>query len=306
MKKLLFVYNPHSGKGEIGNSLSDIVCVFTAAGYDVTVHPTGAQSDGRDYIAAHAAEYDIAVSSGGDGMLHELFDGIIASGSGVTCGYIPAGTINDFASSLKIPKVPKAAAEVIVAGNTASVDAGVFNGSIFSYVAAFGLFTKVSYATDQNMKNMLGAAAYFIEILKSMDLKHFREASVRAKISANGEEYQDEFIFGMAGNTYSVGGLANLVPEGASMDDGLLDCMFIRTPKSLAELDAIRNAIMTRRYDIPNLICVKTDRVEMFTEREIEWTLDGEFGGSTDHAVIGVKNRAVTITVPGSDDKSQP
>ena len=298
MKKLLFVYNPHSGKGAIGQSLSEIICRFTDGGYDVTVHPTREQRDGQNYIRDHAGEYDTVVASGGDGMLHEMFCGFHEAGIKMPCGYIPAGTVNDFASSLKIPKVPEEAADIIVAGNFKELDAGLFNDTVFSYVAAFGMFTKVSYATDQKMKNALGAAAYFIEVLKSLDPKSFRDSTVRAKISFGGEVYEDEFIYGMVCNTLSVGTLTGIVPQGAKMDDGLLEGVFIKAPKNLPELDSIRNALVTGNLDIPGIVYSKSSAFTVETERETEWTLDGEYGGSHTLTDIRVKEKAVIIAVP--------
>ena len=298
MKKLLFVYTPHSGKGAIGQSLSEIICRFTDGGYDVTVHPTREQRDGQNYIRDHAGEYDTVVASGGDGMLHEMFCGFHEAGIKMPCGYIPAGTVNDFASSLKIPKVPEEAADIIVAGNFKELDAGLFNDTVFSYVAAFGMFTKVSYATDQKMKNALGAAAYFIEVLKSLDPKSFRESTVRAKISFGGEVYEDDFIYGMVCNTLSVGTLTGIVPQGAKMDDGLLEGVFIKAPKNLPELDSIRNALVTGNLDIPGIIYSKSSAFTVETEREMEWTLDGEYGGSHTLTDIRVKEKAVIIAVP--------
>ena len=298
MKKLLFVYNPHSGKGAIGQSLSEIICRFTDGGYDVTVHPTREQRDGQNYIRDHAGEYDTVVASGGDGMLHEMFCGFHEAGIKMPCGYIPAGTVNDFASSLKIPKVPEEAADIIVAGNFKELDAGLFNDTVFSYVAAFGMFTKVSYATDQKMKNALGAAAYFIEVLKSLDPKSFRESTVRAKISFGGEVYEDDFIYGMVCNTLSVGTLTGIVPQGAKMDDGILEGVFIKAPKNLPELDSIRNALVTGNLDIPGIIYSKSSAFTVETERETEWTLDGEYGGSHTLTDIRVKEKAVIIAVP--------
>lgn len=298
MKKLLFVYNPHSGKGVIGQSLSPIICRLTSGGYDVTVHPTSEQRDGQNYIRDHAAEYDTVVASGGDGMLHEMFCGLNEAGIKMPCGYIPAGTVNDFASSLGIPKIPEEAAGIIVDGNFRAIDTGSFNGTVFSYVAAFGMFTKVSYATDQKMKNALGSAAYFIEVLKNLDPKAFRESTVHAKIGFDGKVFEDDFIYGMACNTLSVGTLKGIIPHGAKMDDGLIEGVFIKAPKSLIELDSIRNALITGNLDIPGIIYSKSASFTVDTDRDIEWTLDGEFGGSHSHADIRVKGQAVSIAVP--------
>ena len=298
MKKLLLVYNPHSGKGVIGQSLSEIVCRFTNGGYDVTVHSTHKQCDGQNYIREHAVEYDTVVACGGDGMLHEMFCGLDEAGIKMPCGYIPAGTVNDFASSLGISKIPEEAAGIIVDGNFKEFDTGAFNDTVFSYVAAFGMFTKVSYATDQRMKNALGAAAYFIEVLKNLDPRAFRESTVHAKIGFDKKVYEDDFIYGMVCNTLSVGTLKGIVPQGAKMDDGLIEGVFIKNPKSLIELDSIRNALVTGNLDIPGIVYSKSASFTVDTEHEIEWTLDGEYGGSHSHADIKVKEKAVSIAVP--------
>ncbi|MBQ7700076.1 MAG: YegS/Rv2252/BmrU family lipid kinase [Clostridia bacterium] len=297
MKKLLFVYNPHSGKGRIGDSLSDILCTFTGAGYNVTAHPTSYARDGENFIKQHAKEFNLVVVGGGDGMLHELFCGLIGSGTEVPCGYIPAGTINDFASSLNIPKSPKKAAKTAVSENYRTVDAGLWNGNIFSYVSAFGMFTDVGYSTDQKMKNALGPFAYYLDVLKEMDIKNLHNSSVHASLQVNGEVYEDDFIFALAGNTRFVAGLTSLIPEDASMEDGLLDYAFVRTPKSLPELDKIRNTLLTRSFDPDVIISGKASSLTVKTDKPVKWTLDGELGGEVDTADISVIKSAVKIAV---------
>ena len=298
MKDLLFVYNPHSGKGKLGKSLSDIVCIFTDAGYSVTVRPTFAARDGEEFIKENAKKYSLIAVAGGDGMLHEMISGVISSGADVYCGYIPSGTINDFASSLHISKVPEEAARTVVSGNYRELDAGLWNGCVFSYVAAFGMFTDVGYKTDQKMKNAIGPFAYYLDVLKDMDIKNFRASSVHAVLSVDGAEYEDDFIFALAGNTHSVAGLTSVVPEDASMEDGLLDYTFIKTPKNLAELDRIRNTLLLRTFDPEVIINGKAPRLYVKTDKPISWTLDGELGGVTDTAEIKAVHKAVKIAVP--------
>lgn len=299
---MLFVYNPNSGKGAIREALSDILGILTTNGYDVTVHPTSAPKDGQNYIATHASEYDLTASVGGDGMIHELICGMIKSGEKKPCGYIPSGSINDFASSLKISKNMLEAAETISGECFTDIDAGVFNNEHFAYVAAFGMFTNVSYETDQKIKNMLGAGAYVIEIMRCIDLKTFQKSTSHMKVNFNGETIEDDFIFGMAGNTYSVGGLSALVPAEASMNDGLLDGMFIKTPKTVAELESIKMALINPRRNCKNIITAKSKSFEIISENGISWTLDGEFGGNITSAKIGIIPKAIKIAVPDNSD----
>ena len=115
-KKLLFVYNPHAGKELIKNKISEIIQIFSGAGYDVTIYPTRQQQDATQRILRDGEDYDLVVCSGGDGTLNEAVDGLMNLEDPPVCGYIPAGTVNDFASSLKIPKNMIRAAEMIVEG----------------------------------------------------------------------------------------------------------------------------------------------------------------------------------------------
>lgn len=298
MRKLLFTYNPNSGKGAVKQVLSDIIDVFTRGGYDVLVHPTVCPGDSLEFITRRGGEFDLIVSSGGDGMLHELAYGITAGHIAVPCGYIPSGTVNDFASSLNIPKDMVKCAEMIMQEHFLPVDLGRFNGGYFAYICAFGWFTDVSYTTNQKTKNVLGAFAYFLHGLRSFEPKYLRENSGRVKISWENGEIEDDFIYCMIGNTHSVGGLKNLVPDGASLTDGKLDCMFIKTPRSLSDIDDINHVIMTHSFDSDNVVCIKTSRLELSCEKPFRWTLDGENGGEYTSAVIEVVPGALNIAVP--------
>lgn len=293
-KKLLLVYNPCSGKGGIIRALPDVIAIFTADGFDVTAHPTARQLDGQKFVEKYGAEYDLVVGCGGDGTLHELFRGL-APHSGLRCGYIPAGTVNDFASSLKIPRVMTEAADLITRGNFRKIDAGLLNGERFAYVAAFGAFSEVSYSTDRGLKNVFGAFAYFLEGVKLFDLRYFSEKSRRLKITSGNEVYEGDFVFGMAGNTMSVAGMTKLLPEGASMEDGMLDCLFFRTPKNITDLDKIRAEVYGSAKCGNYVIRLRSDKLVVESNEKIDWDADGEYGGSFLRAELSVQPAAVII-----------
>lgn len=301
MKTMLFTYNPNSGKGAVKAALSDILSIFTAGGYDVTVHPTSCAGDAIEYISRRGQEFDLVVSSGGDGMLHELAYGMTAGRVKCPCGYIPSGTVNDFASSLDIPKDMLRAAETIMQENFLQVDIGRFNGGYFAYISAFGWFTDVSYVTSQKSKNTLGAFAYFLQGLKSFEPKYLKENSGRVKITWEDGEIEDDFIYCMVGNTHSVGGMKNLVPDGASLTDGMLDCLFVRAPRSLADIDAINRFVMTHDCDTDMVVSFKTAKLCVSCEKPFRWTLDGENGGEYTTAEIAVVPGALNIAVPKKD-----
>lgn len=297
-KKLLFVYNPYSGKCGVIHSLHEIIAIFTEGGYDVTAHPTSQSGDGRDFIAEHAGEYDLICSCGGDGMLHELFEGMKHHSAEKRCGYIPAGTMNDFASSLGIPKTFPEAAQMIVDGNFRAVDAGRLGEERFAYVAAFGAFSEISYSTDRQLKNVFGSFAYFLQGVKLFDMNYFSEKSVAMKITCGTEVFEGEFVFGMAGNSLSVAGMTKMISSGAEMDDGLLDCIFIRRPRSLAEIDGTRSALLDENHPCGNVIRLRTNRLVIESDRPIEWDLDGEYGGKTARVEITVEKQALLIAAP--------
>lgn len=293
--KLLFVYNPHSGVGKIRSQLSDILDIMVRAGYEVSVHPTQAVGDATEVTAARAAQYDLVVCCGGDGTLDETVAGLMQSGCGVPLGYIPAGSTNDFAVSLGLPKNMKKAAQIAVGGADFQCDVGLFGEKNFIYIAAFGLFTDVSYQTKQELKNALGHVAYILEGAKRLG----SHPSYRMRVEYHGGAIEDEFIYGMVTNSLSVGGFKGMTGSDVALDDGLFEVMLIKTPRNAAELNEIIVALTRQRPESDFIYTLKTDELQISPYQSIPWTLDGEYGG--DQTQVRLKNlrRALTIRVPG-------
>lgn len=308
MPRILFVYNPRSGTGKISASLSDVVEIFTKNGFETTVYPTQSPGDctRRVIAAASKEEFDRIVAAGGDGMMHELVAAIAKTKSKTAVGFIPTGTVNDFASTHSIPKTIPEAAENAVRGTVMPIDAGRFNKKYFSYVAAFGMVAQVSYNTNQRAKNLFGSFAYFLEGLRSFDLIHWQKATSSLKITAGNMEVSGDFIFGAVTNTTSLGGIANFLPEGTIMTDGLLEGIFVKQPKTLAELEQIRRWLFNRSFESP---CVIFRRSSSFhieplnPEQKVEWTLDGEYGGEHDVVDIEVLPLALNVVLPGGENE---
>ena len=292
-KKLLFVFNPKSGKGLIKNYLVDIVDTMVKADYEVTVYTTQAQGDAIQKVEKEAAKYDLVVCSGGDGTLDEVVTGMNRSEVERPIGYIPAGSTNDFANSLGIPKDMVKAAYTAVHGKEFPCDVGYFNGDTFVYVAAFGLFTEVSYQTPQHWKNILGHAAYILEGAKRLhDIP-----SYVMKVEHDGEEFTDKFIFGMVTNSISVGGFRGMTGEDVKLDDGVFEVTLIKSPQTPLELNEIL-ASLTKLIDDTDLIySFKTSELRITTEEKVAWTLDGEFGGEHEELVIKNLKQKIQIMV---------
>jgi len=293
MKKLLFVINGHSGKGQIKNRLLEIIDVMVQEGYQVTVHTTQAREDATNVVREQAKDYDLIVCSGGDGTLDETVTGLMQSGEKVPIGYIPAGSTNDFANSLKIPKNMLHAGKTAVTGRRFPCDVGEFNGDFFIYVAAFGIFTDVSYATSQELKNVLGHVAYILEGAKRLHTIK----SYHMRVEYDGQETEGDFLLGMITNSTSVGGFKGMTGKNVKLDDGLFEVTLIHKPKNIIELNEII-ASLTNLKDTTDLIdSFRADKVRFYAEEEIPWTLDGEFGGDHREVLIQNHHQAMEIMV---------
>ena len=293
MKKLLFIFNPHAGKAQIKSRLLQIVDLMVKRGYDVTIYPTQAKRDALKIVQKRAEEFDLIVCSGGGGTLDEAVSGMMLSGKKVPLGYIPAGSTNDFANSLKIPKDMVKAAEIAISGKTFACDVGMFNEKPFVYVAAFGMFTAVSYKTRQEWKNILGHAAYLLEGVKSLT----EIASYRLCVECEGKVIEDEFIYGMITNSNSVGGFKNMTGKNVLLDDGKFEVTLIRMPKNIVELHTILGSL-TKRIDNTDLIySFKSDCITFLSEEKVSWTLDGEYGGSLHEVTVRNLRQALEIMV---------
>lgn len=284
-KKMLFVFNPKAGKGRIKMHLLDIVDIFSSHDYEVIIRATQAPKDAYEKAKEYADSVDLIVCSGGDGTLDEVVTGITEKNSNVPIGYIPAGSTNDFANSLFMPKSMVKAAQMIMEEKLYHCDIGRFNSQTFAYVAAFGLFTDVSYETDQDLKNVLGHVAYLLEGVKRLfDIK-----SYHMKVTSEEIQVEDDFIVGMITNSRSVGGFKNLTGKNVDMNDGLFEVTLIRHPKNPLQLHEIMTALVMAEDNTDMIYSFKSKKLMIETEEEVPWTLDGEFGG--DHTYVEIENR---------------
>lgn len=295
MKKLLFVYNPHAGKETLKPKLSDVIDIFVKAGYEVVVYPTQEARDAfRKVKEYNADDFDLIVCSGGDGTIDEVMTGIMAREEKDPIGYIPTGTVNDFASSLYIPKDVLEAAGNAVNGYPFACDVGKFNDGIFAYIAAFGLFTDVSYETNQELKNVLGHLAYLLEGAKRL----LKVPSYEMKITHDGEAIEGEFVYGMVTNSRSVGGMRSMLGKDVVFDDGLFEVTLIKTPKTVLQLQEIIASLLIEQINTDYVYTFRTSKLEVESVNEVAWTLDGEFGGNHTSVVIENVQKAIEIMVP--------
>ena len=276
MKKLYFILNLQSGKATISSKLAVVIDMFTKAGYEVTARPTQERMD-----ACAAAKYacgqgfDLIVCSGGDGTLNEVIQGVMRSENKLPIGYIPAGSTNDFARGVGIPRNIIDAVQWIIDGKKYPCDIGSFNDKFFTYIAAFGAFTEVTYETSQQVKNVLGHVAYVLNGISR--LKNIK--SYHMKITYDDEIIEDNYIFGMVTNSSSVAGLLSL---NDFLLDGLYEVTLIKTPGNPLDLQRIIHSLLNIDIDIDTayIKSFRTSKIRFECDDELQWTIDGEFGGA--------------------------
>lgn len=299
MKKMLFVMNPVSGQRKANKFLPDIIHLFNRAGYETIVYMTGGQGDAMQMVEHRAKDVDLVVCCGGDGTFNETVSGLLHSGADIPVGYIPAGSTNDFASSLKLPNNIMLAAQQIVEGEPVSYDVGLFGDRYFTYVASFGAFTRSSYTTPQNIKNALGHTAYVLESIQ--ELSQIRKEHIRMEM--DDQVVEDDFLFGAICNSTSVGGILTLDPKQVDMGDGLFEILLVRAPRNLAEITECIQAVQNGKYnDCAMITFCSTHKVKIFANPEMPWTLDGE--REEGHGEVVAENRHHAIRLMKKVEKN--
>ena len=277
-KKLLFVMNPKAGLMQAPKYMAEIIESFSGAGYLTQVLMTRGMGDARDFAAEYGGTVDTVVVSGGDGTLNGVIDGLISAGLKTPIGYIPAGSTNDFANSIGLPKSIPACVERIINGTIQPIDIGSFNGRYFSYVASFGAFTSTTYSVPQNIKNILGHSAYVMAGIK--ELAHIKSIHARITLekgTPDEEIHEGDYILGGVCNSRSIGGIVNLEKLDVDMNDGLMEVLLIRMPKDLIELSDTTASILGGTFKSHQIEKYSAKNITFEIEEDTHWTLDGEY-----------------------------
>ncbi len=296
MKKMYFIVNLVAGKALIAKKLGKIIDEFVKADYEVTVHTTQSSEDVVN-VAQYACKsgFDLIVCAGGDGTLSNCLQALMRSEKKIPLGYIPAGTTNDFAKGLRIPKDTMAAVRQIIEGTPVPQDVGGFNDDYFTYIVAFGAFTNITYETSQQIKNLFGHTAYILNgILQLTNIK-----ATRMKIEYGSNVIEDDFVFGMVSNTASVAGLFSM--EDFMLDDGVFEVLLIKKPANPLQLQQIIHSLLNMKGDIDKdyIKLFRTNKIT-FTcigDEPIAWTRDGEYGGDSRVNTVFNYNKAVSFIV---------
>ncbi len=272
MKKMLFIMNPYAGQKKANKLLADILLEFSQAGYEIVTHMTTGHGDAVNAAKRWGGSVDLIVCCGGDGTLNEAISGLMAIGADTPLGYIPAGTTNDFASSLGLSSNAMQAVQDILLGEPVRYDVGKFGERYFCYVASFGAFTRSSYNVPQDIKNALGHAAYVLGGIS--ELSQIRKEHIRMNI--DGETVEDDYLFGAICNSTSIGGILTLDPSKVDMGDGIFEILLLRAPRSLSEIGECLQALQNQTYNCAMITFRNAKSIQISADPEMPWTLDGE------------------------------
>lgn len=294
-QKTMLVINPVSGKGRVKNYLLSILTTLSKGGQSTAVYTTERPGDAALFAYNHGSKYDRIVCTGGDGTLNEVINGLmlLPIEKRPIVGYFPLGTTNDMASTLGIPKIPEDILDRFDMGNTVTLDIGRLGNKYFGYVAAFGMFTDIPYATPQAEKNSLGYLAYLLQAITTLP----NLAPCHARIEYDDGVLEDDYIFGAVVNSTSVAGIVKLPTEHVSLDDGVFEVLLIKNPKNASDISGIVSNILQKNFNTPHVTLLHTKDISFHFDKSVKWTRDGEDGGA--HTSVTAHNcpRAIKIIV---------
>ncbi len=289
---LMMIINPAAGKGGFRRSLPDALRLLSDAGYAVTVYFTESRGHATELAARHAGGFPCLIVLGGDGTLAEAIAGLMRLDKRPQVGYIPIGTANDVARTIGLPKNDiLAGARRFIGGKPHDFDEGRHDGGYFNYVAAFGAFTEVSYATPQEMKKQLGEAAYLLGAMKSLQTLRSRHAVVEY----DGGVFDGELLYGSMSNSCSVAGFIDLPRDEIGLGDGLHELVLVKKLPNAAAYAALAAKVLSRDLSSEYIIIKHTRRARFVFDEPEAWTFDGENGG--EHSDICFENCPQAISL---------
>lgn len=295
LKKVLIVYNPVSGWWPSKSVLFDLICRLSIHGYIPEVYVTQKEKSTQRAVSELVRDdCELVICCGGDGTLHETINGLLKADLDVPLGYIPLGTTNDFGSTHDIPSDFNEAYELIKNGEVHTFDVGLFdNSEYFTYIACFGIFTRLTYEASQPLKNILGYLAYYIEGAK--DLGRLQR-SYHLKVETDEETYEGDYIFGAVVNSLSFAGIFQMPITTEQLSDGYMEVILIKVPDSLSEFPTVAESLLKKDYkNNDKMLYFKTKKIKFSADEPIAWNIDGEFAGNKHDITIEVKDKMLNI-----------
>lgn len=292
-KRLLLIINPFAGKGITKKKALKLIDVFKNDGWHVTLYLTVSRGDATEKIKNSGERFDRVVALGGDGTLNEVINGVMHMQNRIPIGYVPAGSTNDLGASIGLPKNKIKAAKIVSRGKIREHDIGFFNEKSFVYIASFGAFTEVSWATPQKFKRIMGHLAYVFGGAKAL----FKIRPTHVKVTTDTRTFEGNYIFCGVSNTMQTGGIYKFNKNEVNLSDGLLEVILVKNPEVPFDVPNIIHRLLSHRFDQMDVTFIHTRTVRFsFPDGDFPiWTLDGEKGVCEGDAVITCAHGEVNL-----------
>lgn len=299
--KVLTIINPTSGKGNIVDYAKEIKHNLEEQNMEVNIQLTKKGYNAKKIIADNIEGQDLVLICGGDGTFNEAISAIMESGIQISIAYIPLGTTNDLAKSLNMPIKDISITKKLLESKAKVLDIGKFNENrYFTYIAAFGIMTDVSYKTSQKAKNKFGKLAYYMKAIKEL----IKIPTYKVKIKFDEEELEGEFIYGGISNSMSIAGFRWFNEEDIDLSDGKFEAIFIRKPKKLSGYFRLLNDFRHKDYMVNrDFVYFKASNIQIQTDENVAWTIDGEYAGDLNFVDIKNCNKAIELAICESVEK---
>lgn len=299
--KVLTIINPTSGKGNIANYANEIKHNLEKQDMEVNMQLTKEGYNAKKIILDNIEGQDLILICGGDGTFNEAVSAIMESGVQVSIAYIPLGTTNDLARSLNMPIKDISITRKLLESKAKVLDIGNFNENrYFTYIAAFGIMTDVAYKTSQKAKNKFGKLAYYMKAIKEL----IKIPTYKVKIKFDEEELEGEFIYGGISNSMSIAGFRWFNEEDIDLSDGKFEAIFIRKPKKLSGYFRLLNDFRHKDYMVNrDFVYFKASNIQIQTDKNVAWTIDGEYAGDLNFVEIENINKAIELAICEEDEK---
>ena len=299
-KRCRIIYNPTSGREAMKNNLVDILNILERAGYETSAYATTPEPNSAKNEAERAAKsgFNLIVAAGGDGTINEVVNGIAPLKHRPKLGIIPAGTTNDYARALKIPREdPIGAAKVIAKGQTIKMDIGEAGKNWFVNIAAGGLLTELTYGVPSQVKSLFGYLAYLVKGAELLP----RIKPIKMHLEYDGGTYDGKASMFFLALTNSVGGFEQIVPD-ASLDDGKFTLIVVKTSNLIEILQLITMVLNGGKHvNDPRILYVKTSKlVAKPVDEKMMINVDGEYGGD---APMTFKNHKQHLEIFANTDE---
>lgn len=276
VKKARIIYNPTAGREAFKKEMASVLMRFEQAGYETSTHATtGANDATKAAEIAVERQFDLIIIAGGDGTINEVIRGIAEKAYRPQIGIIPAGTTNDFARALELPReIHKAVDIILEENNVKALDIGKVNGHIFVNIAGGGDLTELTYDVPSKLKAAIGQMAYYIKGIEKLPSLR----PVTTVIEYDDEVIEEDIMLFLIANTNSVGGFEKLAPD-AAIDDGYFDLIILKKT-NLAEFLRIASLGMRGNHiGDKNIIYKQAKRIKITPKEKMLLNIDGEYGG---------------------------